>query len=114
MTKPTDKGPIGTKRAELAVEFIGNHAKRCGQLTGLCKKLEHERKVVHAEAALASTLSTVAERDAAAYASQQFGELLEEIENAWADKVTLELQIEAAKYTVSVWQSKNKWGDTGL
>ena len=103
---------ISEDRVEKAVEFIRDHAHELGLLIGQCKGLEQKRKAVHGQAFLGAT-GTVAEREARAYSSPLFQACAEEIQNAWADKETLSLKIEAAKITVDVWRSQNSAANRG-
>ena len=96
---------ISEDRAEKAVEFIRDHADELGNLIGICKGLEQRRKIVHGHQFLDAT-GTVAEREANAYASGQFKELTDQIQNAWADKSTLETKLKAAELTIDVWRSQ--------
>ena len=97
---------ISEKRVEMAVEFYRDNADRYGQLVGLCKALEQKRKVVHGQNFLYAQ-GTVAEREAKAYASDGYKEIVEEIQNAWAEKTTLETQLKAAESQIDVWRSQN-------
>ena len=103
---------ISESRVEKAVEFIRDHAERLGQLVGLCKALEQERKVVHGQAFLGAQ-GTVAEREARAYSSDAYKEIVEEIENAWAEKSTIEVNLKKAEATLDVWRSQNSAKNRG-
>ena len=103
---------ISSERVEKAVEFIRDHAEEIGQLTGLCKSLEQQRKVIRGQEFLLAS-GTVAEREAKAESSDAYKAVVEDIQNAWAEKTTLETQIRAAELTIEVWRSQNKWGDRG-
>lgn len=96
---------ISEIRVEKAVEFIRDHADRLGELVGRCKALEQQRKVAHGQAFLYAQ-GTVAERTAKAESSEVFKTVVEEIENAWAEKSTLETQLKAAELTIDVWRSQ--------
>lgn len=104
---------IEESRVEAAVAFIRDSAVRLGELTGVCKALEHKRKVVYGRAFQSVETGTVAEREAKAHTSDEFRSVVEEIQNAWADKTTLETQIRAAELTIETWRSQNKWADRG-
>lgn len=97
---------ISEHRAEKAVEFIRDHADELGVLIGRCKALEHQRKTVYAQQFLMAEASTVAEREAKANASQAVAQVIEDIENAWADKDTLATKLKAAELTIDVWRSQ--------
>ena len=96
---------ISEKRVEMAVEFIRDHAERLGQLVGHCKALEQTRKVVRGQEFL-NAKGTVAEREAVAESSMPFKDVVNDIQNAWAEKSTLEIQIKAAELTIEVWRSQ--------
>ena len=100
---------ISEERVEKAVEFYRDNADRYGQLVGLCKALEQKRKVVHGQEFIrvGEIKVTVAEREALAYSSKGYREVVEEIQNAWADKTVLETQMTAAEHTIDVWRSQN-------
>lgn len=103
---------ISEERAEKAVEFIRDHAKKYGYLVGLCKYLEHLRRVKRGEAFIEAD-GTVAEREARAESSEIYKSVIEDYRNAWADKTTLETELSAAEHTIEVWRSQNKWADRG-
>lgn len=96
---------ISETRAEKAVEFIRDNADRLGELIGRCKALEQKRKVVHGQAFLYAQ-GTVAEREAQAASSEAFKAVVEEIENAWAEKETIATKLKAAELTIDVWRSQ--------
>lgn len=96
---------ISEQRAEAAVEFIRDHANQLGELRGRVKALEQKRKVVKGREFLGVS-GTVAEREARAYSSKAFREVVEEIENAWAEMETLATQLKAAELTIEVWRSQ--------
>ena len=96
---------ISESRVEKAVEFYRDNAERYGQLVGLCKALEQKRKVEHGQQFLYAQ-GTVAERTAQAESSPAFKQVVEDIENAWAEKTTLEAQLRAAEMTIDVWRSQ--------
>jgi hypothetical protein len=96
---------ISEQRVERAVEFIRDNADRLGELLGHCKGLEQQRKVVYGQAFIGAS-GTVAEREARAHISPEFKTICEEIENAWAEKTTLETQLRAAELTIDVWRSQ--------
>jgi len=98
---------IDFDRAEHAAEFIRDNAKQYGHLIGICKSLEHQRKVVFGHAFLDAEGKNVAEREAKAHISAGFKNIVEDIENAWAEKSTLETQIKAAELTIELYRSGN-------
>ena len=104
---------ISEERVERAVEFYRDNADRYGQLVGLCKALEQKRKVVHGQERLLAKGGTVAEREATSYSSPEYRRLVEDIQNAWADKTVLETQMTAAEHTIDVWRSQNSSKNKG-
>ena len=103
---------ISEDRVEKAVEFIRDNADVLGGLVGRCKGLEQERKVVRGKQFLTAT-GTVAEREAKAESSKEYEVIVEEIENAWCDKTTIETKMKAAELTVDVWRSQNSSRNKG-
>ena len=97
------------ENADRAVHFIKTRAEEYGILVGRCKGLEHLRKVTRSEQELASTKPTVAERQAEAESSNEYKKIIEDYENAWAEKTTLKTQIKAAEMTFDLYRSSNKW-----
>ena len=90
---------------EKALDFYRDNAERLGELSGRCKALEHERKTVRGKQFLKAS-GTVAEREAIAESSAEYRAITEDIENVWADKVTLETQLKAAELRIEVWRSQ--------
>ena len=86
------------------------NAKRYGALTGACKGLEHQRKVVRGIAFLESNMKTVAEREADAESSAAYQAVVIEMENTWAEKTELETRMKYAEMTFDLYRSSNKWG----
>lgn len=97
---------IDFERAEKAAEYIRDNAEQYGHLVGHCKGLEQQRKVVYG-LAFRDASGTVAERDAVAHSSPEFKVICEDIENAWADKTTIETKIKAAELTIELYRSVN-------
>ena len=104
---------IDFERAEKAAEFIRDNAKDYGDLVGHCKSLEHQRKVVLGAAFLDAKGNdpkrSVGECDARAQTSPEFKSIVEDIENAWAEKTTIETKIKAAELTIELWRSINSY-----
>ena len=103
---------ISEIRVEKALEYIRDHGEELGELVGRCKALEQKRKTVHGENFLYAQ-GTVAEREAKAYSSDAYKAVTEEIENAWADKTTLETRLKAAELLIDVWRSQNSSRNKG-
>ena len=98
---------INFDRAEAAAEFIRDNASKYGHLIGVCKSLEHHRKIVFGQAFLDADGKNVAEREAKAHVSEEFKAVVEDIENAWAEKETIATQIKAAELTIELYRSGN-------
>ena len=96
---------ISEERVEAAVEFIRDHANRLGYLIGHAKALEYQLKVVEAQNYLDAT-GTIEARRSKARSSPEYKAIIEEIENAWAEKATLETKLKAAELTIDVWRSQ--------
>lgn len=96
---------ISEDRAEAAVVFIRDNADQAGSLYGRCKALDEKRKVIKGQAFLGCE-GTVAERESASYVSAEYRQVVEEIENAWADYKAMELKLKAAELTIDVWRSQ--------
>ena len=103
---------ISEDRVENAVEYIRDHGEHLGLLVGQCKALEQKRKTVHGENFLYAQ-GTVAEREAKAYSSEAYKAVTEEIENAWAEKTTLETRLKAAELLIDIWRSQNSSRNKG-
>ena len=103
---------INEADVEKAVDFLRDNAKALGDMIGRCKALEQKRKVVHGQSFLEAQ-GTVAEREAKAYSSDSFKAIVEEIENAWADKSILEIKFNAAETKIDVWRSQNSAKNRG-
>ena len=96
---------IAEERTERAVEFIRDHADRLGELVGHCKGLEYQAKVIKGQAYLDAT-GTIQAREATAVCSPEYKVIIEEIENAWAEKETLLTKLKAAELTIDVWRTQ--------
>jgi hypothetical protein len=91
-------------RVERAIDYFREHADQYGFLVGHCKGLEHQRKVVYGQCFLEAKGGTVAEREAKAYVSPEYKSLVEEIENAWAERTTLETLFECGRMVYGVYK----------
>jgi hypothetical protein len=101
----TDKPKFITfERAEKAAEYIRDHSKTYGELVGHCKSLEHQRKVVKGQEFL-KTQGTVAEREARADDSAAFRSVVEDIENAWAEKTEIETMLEYSRIICDLYRT---------
>jgi hypothetical protein len=120
---------ISEERVEAAVAFIRDNAERLGELIGHCKGVEYQAKVIKAQNYLDATgghckgveyqakvikaqnyldaTGTIQARESEALASPEYKSIVEEIENAWAEKSTLETKLKAAELTITVWSCQN-------
>lgn len=103
---------IQEEAVEACIDFIRDESENLGKLIGRCKALEQQRKVVHGHAFLGA-LGTVAEREAKAYDSPEYKSIVNEIENAWAEKATLETLLKARELRIEVWRSQNSAKNRG-
>lgn len=103
---------ISEERVEAAVAFIRDNAEKLGQLTGRAKALEYRAKVIKAQAYLDAE-GTIQARESEALCTTEYKQIIDEIENCFADRTTLETKIRAAELTIETWRSQNKWADRG-
>lgn len=94
--------------ADKAVHLIETKAKEYGVLVGRCKGLENKRKVIRAYGLLNSKKPTVAERQAESETTDEYKKIIDDIENAWAEKTTLETYLKAAEMTFELYRSSNR------
>ena len=57
---------------------------------------------------------SLGDREASAYASEQYGKALEELENSTAEYETLRAQREAAVYLIDMWRSLSSAQKQGI
>jgi hypothetical protein len=103
---------IADERVENEVLFIGENAERLGDLIGHCKGLEYQAKVIKAQAFL-EALGTVQARESEALCTPEYKAIVEDIENAWAERVTLETKLKAAELTIDTWRTQQATKRTG-
>jgi len=96
---------ISDERADAAVEFIRDHAKRHGQLKGAISFHEYETKRAKAAAFLESE-GTVAEREHKAMLDDSVRQAHEKLRDSIADEMMLRDQIEAATLTFEKWRTE--------
>jgi len=70
--------------------------------------LENKRKVIRAYGLLNSKKPTVAERQAESETTDEYKKIIDDIENAWAEKTTLETYLKAAEMTFELYRSSNR------
>jgi hypothetical protein len=103
---------INEQRVEAAVEFIRDSAELLGGLVAHCKFVEYMAKVIKAELYKKAT-GTIQQRESEALDSPEYRQAIEDIENAFAEKVALETKMKAAEYTIEVWRSQNATARSG-
>lgn len=96
---------ITDERAEAAVEFIRDSAKRHGQLKGAASFHEYETKRARAAAFLES-VGTVAEREHRAMLDASVLAAHEKLRDAIAEELMLRDQMEAATLTFEKWRTE--------
>ena len=97
---------ISEDRVEAAVEYLRDTAKQYGQARGHALYAENNLRRVKALVMLEYT-GSLGEREAQAYASDQYKEALQTMEDAVAESETIRALREAANYTIEVWRSQN-------
>jgi hypothetical protein len=101
---------ISEEAVEAAVRFFEHHADDLGKLIGHCKGLEHQVKIVFGQALLEAKKNTpkatVPELEARARNSAEYKAIVEDVEDAWADRVTLETKLKAKELGIEVWRSQ--------
>lgn len=96
---------IEDSRAEAAVEFIRDNAKRHGQVKALALFAEYKVKRARAVAFMEAE-GTVAEREAKAWVVPEVWAAVEEQRDATAEEVELRDKMEAADLTFRTWQTQ--------
>ncbi|MEM6817224.1 MAG: hypothetical protein AAF578_00400 [Pseudomonadota bacterium] len=104
---------ITDERVEKALEFIRDNAGAIGLAVAKCKHLEQKRKTVKG-VEFHKAEGTMAEREQAAYASDAFKEVSQEIEHAWYDAETLRTRLRAAELTIEIWRTQSSNQRSGV
>jgi hypothetical protein len=90
---------------EAAVHWLRDKAKEYGKARGHEKYCESNLRRVKAMQMM-SRQGGVGEREAAAYASEEYKAAMEAYENAFADSETWRALREAAQYKIDVWRTQ--------
>ena len=102
---------IAEDRAEGAVEYLRDCAAEYGRLRGHMEycdgNLRRVKSLQMLERRGPLPGGPVADREAAAYASDAYLTAMQELENATAAYETMRALREAAVYTIEVWRSQN-------
>jgi len=104
---------ITDESMEMALDYIRDQAAEYGRYVGLCKYLDHKRKVVRAQLMLDSDLKTVADRESEAMVSVDYNKILDEIKAAETEKATIHTMLNAAYYKIDCWRSVNSSKNKG-
>jgi hypothetical protein len=104
---------ISEDRAEKAVEWVRDNAKRIGRAKGHQVYCEANLRRVKALEMIGKE-GGVGEREALAYASEPYRQAIEDYQNATADYETLRIRKDAADMTFECWRSQNSTRRSGL
>ncbi len=104
---------ISQDRVEKAVEYLRDTADMYGQARGHAAYCENKLRRVKALQML-DKAGSLGDREAHAYASEEYGMALEEHRNAVADAETIRARREAASMTIEVWRSQNSARKAGV
>lgn len=107
---------VTDEQAEAAVDYLRDTAKDYGKACGRLAYLEGNLRRVKALMMVESQRAggTIADREAAAYASEAYREALEQLENATADKETIRAYRDAAEAKFEMWRSVNSNKRAGI
>ena len=97
---------------DAALQYLASTDAEYGRLVGHVRGLEHRLKVVKATVFL-DAAGTVAEREAQAYASEEYGAGLTEFEDASIELETIRARRKRAELTIEVWRSLNSAAKRG-
>jgi hypothetical protein len=97
---------ISENRVEAAVEYLRDTAQQYGQARGRALYTENNLRRVKSLVMLEHQ-GSIGEREAQAYASDQYKQALEDMENAVAESETIRALRDAAQYTIETWRSQN-------
>jgi hypothetical protein len=89
-----------------AVDYLRSSAQASGQARGRMAYQDGNLRRVKSLVMLEKQ-GSLGDREAQAYASDQYKEALEQLENATADYETIRAKREAAIYAIEVWRSMN-------
>jgi len=98
---------ISEARVEKAVEFLRDTSEVYGRQRGFVAYCENNLRRVKSMQMLEHAGKSIGAQEAAAYASIEYHEALEALQNAVADCETTKAKREAAELTIEVWRSQN-------
>lgn len=104
---------ISEERVEAAVLYLRDTAQQYGQARGRAAYLEANLRRVKSLEMVGKT-GGVGEREAAAYASDQYRDAMEQLENSVAEVEIVRALREAATYTIEVYRSQNSARKAGI
>ena len=97
---------ISTERLQKALTYLAETDDSCAKAKALMIGLEHQLKTVKSVVFTKAT-GTMAEKDAAAYASKSYVDHVEKIQNATYDYETLRNKRLTEELIIEVWRSIN-------
>lgn len=103
---------ISEDRVEAAVEYLRDHASTIGKARGRLMFAENSLRRV--KAMNMPEEGSIAERERAAYASDEYRAALEELRDAAVEYETIRALREAASMTIEVWRSQNSARKQGV
>ena len=95
---------VDEQSVERALNYLRDTAGELARAQAHVKYLEHKLKVVKGEQ-YQDAQGTVAEREASAYTSQAYKDVLEELKDAWYQSEELKALRMAAELRIEVWRS---------
>lgn len=105
---------IDEVKVEAAVWFLRSSADSYGPARGHLAFADANLRRVKALVMVAFTEGTVADREARAYASEQYKEAIEELQNATAEYETIRAKREAAVMMIELWRSQSSARKQGI
>lgn len=96
---------ISDAQVEQALAYLSDQAVNYGRAVGLCKALDHRRKVIAAQSFLEAR-GSVAARQATAETSEAYKICVADIEDAETDKATIATLLKHAELTIDVWRTQ--------
>lgn len=97
---------IDESMAEKALNYLASTDESSARAKGIVKALEYRLKVVKAAQFLSSS-GTMAEKEAQALSSHDYGDLLLQYESAIIDFETISAKRERAVLTIDVWRTES-------
>lgn len=92
---------------EKAVDYLRSSAEASGKARGRMAYCDGQLRRIKSLVMLEKD-GSIGMREAEAYASKDYADALEHLENATADYETIRAKREAAQYAIEVWRSMNR------